>query len=315
MPESPVTTQDSAWLQLDLEVPEHLADDAGAELIAAGAAGVQIIDSQTKPPPAAAGVTPPPVPGAGCALLRVTYGATDDQDTVSESVRAVLEPFGIDVTGATWSQQHDDDWRERWKEFFVPITISDRLRIVPDWHEDDESTASHRIVIRLEPGMAFGTGQHATTQLCLRIIDRHISAAVDSLLDVGCGSGILAIAAAKLGVRNIVAIDNDPQALRAARENLERNGVTGRIQISDTPASALTGQFAWVIANMLSPILIDLADALVARVAENGRLVLSGLLAEQEEEVTAAFGRAHAALTIVDRFQEEDWLALILDRG
>src|SRR5262249_11930565 len=150
-------------------------------------------------------------------------------------------------------------------------------------------------VIELDPGMAFGTGQHATTALCLEILE---GAPRGSVLDVGSGSGILAIAAAKLGATRIVAIDNDPPAVQATGENAAQNGVGDLVEASGADLSTIDGRFDWVVANIIAPTLIELAEPLVAHMAPGGVLLLSGVLASQEAEVVAAMRAVRPALAV-----------------
>jgi ribosomal protein L11 methyltransferase len=176
----------------------------------------------------------------------------------------------------------DADWVRRTQAQFAPIEISPRLWIVPTWHQPPKPDA---INIELDPGIAFGTGSHPTTKLCLRWLDTHVCAG-DSVLDYGCGSGILAIAAARLGAGRIVGVDIDPAAVEAARENARRNGVSGDFFDAGT---TLVLQADLVVANILSNPLKVLAPMLALHARPGGRIALSGVLAPQAGEVTAAY--------------------------
>ena len=176
----------------------------------------------------------------------------------------------------------DADWVRRTQAQFAPIEISPRLWIVPTWHQPPKPDA---INIELDPGIAFGTGSHPTTKLCLRWLDTHVRAG-DSVLDYGCGSGILAIAAARLGAGRIVGVDIDPAAVEAARENARRNGVSG--DFFDA-GRTLVMQADLVVANILSNPLKVLAPMLALHARPGGRIALSGVLAPQAGEVTAAY--------------------------
>jgi ribosomal protein L11 methyltransferase len=176
----------------------------------------------------------------------------------------------------------DAEWVRRTQAQFAPIEISPRLWIVPTWHQPPKPDA---INIELDPGIAFGTGSHPTTKLCLRWLDTHVCAG-DSVLDYGCGSGILAIAAARLGAGRIVGVDIDPAAVEAARENARRNGVSGDFFDAGT---TLVLQADLVVANILSNPLKVLAPMLALHARPGGRIALSGVLAPQAGEVTAAY--------------------------
>lgn len=176
----------------------------------------------------------------------------------------------------------DTDWVRRTQSQFQPIRISDRLWIVPTWHQPPNASA---INIELDPGIAFGTGSHPTTKLCLRWLEQHVRPG-QCVLDYGCGSGILAIAAARLGASRVVGVDIDPAAVDAARLNAERNGVAGDFQDA---AATLGLEADLVVANILSNPLKILAPALAAHVRRGGRIALSGVLSGQRDEVQAVY--------------------------
>ena len=176
----------------------------------------------------------------------------------------------------------EQNWVQITQAQFEPTRISERLWIVPSWHEPPDPEA---IALILDPGMAFGTGSHPTTRLCLEWLEHTVSPCV-SVLDYGCGSGILAIAAARFGAAEVLGVDIDAQAVAVARSNAERNGV--RAHFADS-ANTLQGQFDIVVANILSNPLKALAPALCAHVRPGGRLALSGILAEQTDELIAAY--------------------------
>lgn len=179
----------------------------------------------------------------------------------------------------------EQDWVRLTQAQFDPIRISQRLWIVPSWHDAPDAQA---ITLRLDPGLAFGTGSHPTTRLCLRWLDAHLRAG-EQVLDYGCGSGILAIAAARLGATRVLGCDLDPQAVAAARDNAMRNQVAADFSLPDAlPA----GAFDVVVANILTNPLKALMPLLAARTRRGGRLVLSGILAEQAAEVMALYGGA-----------------------
>lgn len=194
----------------------------------------------------------------------------------------------------------EQNWVQLTQSQFDPIRVSDRLWIVPSWHEAPDPSAVNLI---LDPGMAFGTGSHPTTRLCLEWLERNVEPGV-SVLDYGCGSGILAIAAARLGAGRVAGVDIDPQAVEAANANAERNGVVA--QFADS-AEALAGEYDLVVANILSNPLRVLAPAICAHVRPGGRLALSGILREQAEEIIAIYAQ-WLPLQVAD--VREDWVCL-----
>ncbi|MDF7676343.1 50S ribosomal protein L11 methyltransferase [Neisseriaceae bacterium ESL0693] len=177
----------------------------------------------------------------------------------------------------------EQDWVRLTQSQFEPIQISSRLWITPSWHQ--QPAQQDIINLQLDPGLAFGTGSHPTTRLCLQWLDTHIKGN-EKILDYGCGSGILAIAAAKLGAGSVVGVDIDPQAIRASRQNAIQNQVEAQFCLPDEVAE---GQFDVVIANILANPLRLLAQMLAERTRKGGQIVLSGILSEQTAELSAIY--------------------------
>ncbi|MDO9226564.1 MAG: 50S ribosomal protein L11 methyltransferase [Pseudomonadota bacterium] len=194
----------------------------------------------------------------------------------------------------------EQDWVRLTQSQFAPIPISKRLWIVPSWHDAPDPEA---ITLVLDPGLAFGTGSHPTTRLCLQWLEASLHG-TESVLDYGCGSGILAIAAVKLGAGRVIGVDVDAQAVTASRDNAERNRVSAEFSLPD---AAPAGQFEVLVANILTNPLKALMPLLAARVTPGGRIALSGILAEQAEEVMAIYGQA---FTMRLWKTEEGWVCL-----
>jgi len=194
----------------------------------------------------------------------------------------------------------DEDWVRRTQSQFGPIEIAPDFFIVPTWSDAPRADA---LVLRLDPGLAFGTGSHPTTRLCLRWLRDHLRGD-ESVLDYGCGSGILAIAAAKLGAARVVGVDVDPQAMRASTSNATMNSVDARFVMPDALGN---DRFDVVVANILTNPLIMLAPALCARVADGGTIALSGVLAGQADEVRAAYD---PWFTLAAVRADEGWILL-----
>jgi len=213
--------------------------------------------------------------------------ATDCQALVV----ACAQTAGLEETPVfTREEVAEQNWVQLTQSQFEPIRVSARLWIVPSWHQAPDPDA---IVLVLDPGMAFGTGSHPTTRLCLEWLERSLAPG-NSVLDYGCGSGILAIAAAKLGAGAVLGVDIDAQAVSAATENAKRNEVSARFLNS---AQDVKGQYDVVVANILSNPLKALAPAICAHVRPGGRLALSGILAEQADELIA-FYAPYVALAV-----------------
>jgi len=194
----------------------------------------------------------------------------------------------------------DDDWVRRTQSQFAPVSIGERLWIVPSWHQPPVPGA---VLVRLDPGMAFGTGSHPTTRLALRFLAREIRGG-ERVLDYGCGSGILAIAAAKLGAARIDAVDLDPLALQATAENARTNEIVVNVCAPETLPAV---EYDVVVANILSNPLILLAPLICERTRAGGRVALSGILEPQAAEVIAAYAPS-VALSTADR--EDGWVLL-----
>lgn len=215
-----------------------------------------------------------------------------------------LRTFGLGPVGEVEVRRiADEDWLEAWKAQFTPMRIGPFL-VRPSW---TEVAPGAETTIVLDPGMAFGTGLHPTTHQCLEAVgERNVEGW--SVLDVGTGSGILAIGAAKRGARPVVAVDNDPLAVRAATENAARNDV--RVDVRAGSAADVEGTFDLVLANLVADVLVAIAGDLRARVAPGGTLVAAGIVAEKEQRVTDAF--AIHGLRVGARSQHEDWVRLDL---
>jgi ribosomal protein L11 methyltransferase len=205
------------------------------------------------------------------------------------------------------------NWVETWKQHYHPITVGTRLIVLPSWIED---YPKDRIPVRIEPGMAFGTGTHPTTQLCMALAEsQDLRGKV--VIDVGCGSGILSVAALKLGASRALGVDIDPEAVASARQNALLNEVSERLELGVGSVSEVrTGKFSFrqaplVFANILAPIIIRLLkDGLTELVAPDGSLILSGILAEQEEMILEA-ARLYG-LRLCEGRQIADWVAFRL---
>lgn len=199
------------------------------------------------------------------------------------------------------------DWATSWREHFHVVRIGRRFVIKPSWR--DYSPVAGDIVIEIDPGLAFGSGLHPTTQLCLKILEE-MSLGGCELFDVGTGSGVLSIAALKSGASFARAVDVDEVAVRVAEENVERNGLIDRVETAVGSAAESGGrQWPLVVANILAHILIDIMPDLAAALSPDGRLLLSGMIAEQEADVIRAANEQQ--LEVIDRHSHEDWVALV----
>lgn len=208
------------------------------------------------------------------------------------------------------NQIANEDWNKKWKSFFEPVKVTDTIVIKPSWRKYWKKQGE--IVIELDPGMAFGTGTHPSTRMCLRAIEELAGTFHDkgssSLLDVGTGSGILAIAASLLGIRKVVGIDFDHQAIACAEKNAIKNGVADYISFSTSPLKKINGMFSMVVANILPHVIIDMKEELEVRLSTDGFLILSGILSEKAGEVTTEFSKH---LKFSKEIREEEWACLV----
>jgi ribosomal protein L11 methyltransferase len=221
------------------------------------------------------------------------------------------------LPAATYRQVADQNWMEAWKQHYKPIIIGKRLVIVPAWMDSPDP---QRVSIKIDPGMAFGTGTHPTTQLCLELMESFFDDGPLSVIDVGCGSGILSIAAIKLGAKQALGVDIDAGSIKNARENANANGVGEELILSVGSVTEIkNGEFPLdraplVLANILAPVIVRLFDVGLADLIErDGAIILSGILQEQEARVLEA-GQAKG-LRISERRQIGDWIALKMSKS
>ncbi len=206
----------------------------------------------------------------------------------------------------------DEDWSQTWKAHFKPLPVGKRFLVSPTW--EAVPADPDRLVIRIDPGRAFGTGHHETTRLCLEWLedclelDRNAVRDSSRLLDVGTGSGILAIGAALLGFREVVGIDNDPEAIEVAEENIVLNGLSGKIKVFGAIPEEVEGSFDVVISNIQSIPLIRMSETIASKLRDEGRLALSGILVEQADEVCAEYEKRGLKLDGTKRAGE--WVLL-----
>lgn len=229
---------------------------------------------------------------------------------VGVKLASMLEPLGeLAVTPL----ENDADWQNAWKEHFTLLRIGERLVIKPSWIEYEPKEGE--ILIELDPGLAFGTGYHPTTYTCLEAMEKLITPG-SRVLDLGCGSGILSIAAVKLGAGQVVALDIDPQAVQSSRQNFRRTRITAQVQLDQGSLPhrlAAEGAFDLVVANISSRGVRERAPDILPALKPEGILVASGIIDEQHEETESALRQA--GFTAIEAWPREDWVSLICRRG
>jgi len=252
------------------------------------------------------------------------YFADVDEDQINKTILELnasiqgLKAFDIHIGKAliTYKIVHEKDWENEWKQYYKPVNISEKLVIKPTWEVYEAKP--NEVIIELDPGMAFGTGTHETTALCLRTIERVIQAD-DDVIDIGTGSGILAIAAAKLGARHVLAIDLDPVAVSSAKENAHLNELDHSITVMKSDLLQVLGEskdqlgieipVQLVIANILAEIILQFVDDVYEVLSPGGKYIASGIIRKKEAEVIS--GLTASGFIIEERFYENDWVAIV----
>ncbi|MBQ7454928.1 MAG: 50S ribosomal protein L11 methyltransferase [Clostridia bacterium] len=302
------------WVEITVSTNAQGADIVSEALMRQGAVGTQIIDR--------ADVPDPDKPTGYWELIDPQMIADMPEDVqvkawfeslealrgLENCLRALPALTGMDLgtLAATTQGVHEQDWAECWKQYYKPFRAGKRLVIKPSWERWDAQPDD--LLIELDPGMAFGTGTHETTAMCVEMIEKHYRGG--SVLDVGTGSGILAIAAARLGAERVLGVDIDPMAVRVARENVEKNGLSDKIDIREGDLVAgLDGVVCdFAVANILADVIALLAGPLRRHLADGALFVCSGILKEREEDVKKVL--SDNGYVLFDRLQKGDWVAL-----
>jgi len=311
------------WLEVSLVVNGELAEAVADVLARYAPNGVATEQAAAQDGTDAEGRADGPITVR--AYLPVDEGIDDRRRRIEESLGylGMIRP----IPAPAFRLLADQNWMEAWKRHYAPVDVGRRLVIVPAWMGDQESG---RIPVKINPGMAFGTGTHPSTQLCLELIESDLERRRGSskgeragppglFIDVGCGSGILCFAALKLGARRALGIDTDAEALINARENAIANGIGSELELGRGSVEEIRGgAFPWttgplIAANILAPVIISLFDSGLAEIVEeDGSLILGGILEHQATAVvTAARSRG---LSLIERRQLGDWVALTMQR-
>lgn len=246
--------------------------------------------------------------------VKIYLPGSEDTPEKRQRIREVLYYLGrlYPIPEPVFRKLEDQDWAEAWKAHYTPFRVGQRLWIRPSWMALEETPAADDVVLTLDPGMAFGTGLHPTTQMCLQALERLVRPGM-RVLDVGTGSGILAIAALRLGAAWALAVDNDPQAVTAAVENAVANGVGQQLSVREGTLSSVKERGEWdlVLVNILAPVIVSMLreDGLLDYARMGGRLLLSGIVEEQAPAVWEALDAAGGA--VVDEITVRDWVTLI----
>ena len=300
-----------------------LGSDAVSEvMIHFGATGTEIVDRADVPDPTKPGVYwelyDPKMLDAmpEDVLVKGWFENNEHTHDVLANLREQLltlkdDSDGLDMGALTMELQNvaDEDWSENWKKYYKPFRIGSHLVVKPTW--EPYALQPDDILVELDPGMAFGTGTHETTTMCMELLEKHLADGM-RVMDVGTGSGILAIAAAKLGAQNVLAIDIDPDAVKVAKENVAHNGVEAQVRVVKgdlVKSEAMPCDLA--VANIVADAICMLCGPLTRHL--NGLLICSGIIREREQDVLDA--TQAAGYTVVDRLTKGEWVALCLRTG
>jgi len=272
------------YQQITIAVNDHLAERLADALMEHGALSAAIEDAYAGTENEQAIFGEPGMPAEQIWQQSKVIALFGEHDEAAAVVKAAAQECGLKDLSYDSETLEDQDWVRLTQSQFDPIQISERLWITPSWHK---APAGNAVNLQLDPGLAFGTGSHPTTRLCLKWLDTQLKGG-ESVLDYGCGSGILTIAALKLGAGSAVGVDIDEQAIRASNDNAAQNDVQAHFYLPD---GLPQGQFDVVVANILANPLRMLGEMLAARTKQGGCIVLSGLLAEQSEELSEIYSQ------------------------
>jgi ribosomal protein L11 methyltransferase len=301
---------DGQWLKITLFCPLPLLEPAADLMGVLSGAGVEQSPETETGAMISGFFQLPPATGE---LHPLGKNADDILVRVEREMAELFALYGYVPEKAATILLADQDWATSWQQYFKPFAIVPGLVIKPSWEIYHAQPDEH--VIELDPGMAFGTGQHASTRMALDLIKQSMETTQPrQVLDVGTGTGILAMAAALFGADRVVAIDNDPDAVVVARENIEKNRLEGKIAVSTTPVARIQEIFPLVCANIVHDVLVEMAETLAGLTAPGGHLVLAGILSGDQEENILRVYRG-LGLHPLDRHSQEEWAALLLRRN
>lgn len=280
---------EQVWLRLQFSTQSSESESVGGLLMEQGSLGIEESPSES-----------------GDTLVTAYFSHPQDEGA-RQGIESALSTFAR--SSFEWSLFKDDGWSTRWQEHFKPFSVGERLVICPSW-ETVETSPEHQILL-LDPGMAFGTGTHATTRGSLLLMERFLEEG-QTVLDVGCGSGILSLGALLCGASYAIGVDIDKEAVRVSRENSEINQLSGKTEFSTTPIGQVPGRYPFVLANIQAHILIPMVEPLVQRVEQGKLLLLSGIIDTKRDAVVDCY-QDHGCEWL-DEYIEDGWHSIVLRR-
>lgn len=312
-----VKMAEGCWTRITVTVSPEATEAVAGILMDSGVSGIEIQDPRIWEE--VSGVNqygelyPPPKPIPHNTPVKViAYLAGDCRgarviDTIRERVMS-LKQIGLDPSPAlvTTMLLDESNWAQSWKEFYHTQRVGQRVVVKPTWETYVESPGD--VVLELDPGMAFGTGEHETTRLCLMQLERWIQPGC-LVYDIGTGSGILALAAAKLGAAQVVACDLDPVAVAVARGNVADNGLEDRVFVQVGSVNSITGQADIIVANIITDVILEILSAVTVRLVEGGCFIAGGIIGERRDEVMHALSAA--GFSVMQEIVDDDWVCLV----
>jgi ribosomal protein L11 methyltransferase len=300
------------WIELRIISSQEAQELLSNFLIELGSQGIVLEDDSPLPEFSDSGIEVKD--DAGDSVIKAYFPSEEKTGKVEESVRAYLtrlENSGIQVGSKDIQIRvlHEEDWATNWKKYFKPIQLGRRLVIKPAWESYEAEL--NQIIVEIDPGMAFGTGKHETTQLCLELLEENVSSGM-RILDVGTGSGILAIAAAKLGATQVLGLDTDPMALQYAQENVVKNAMQDRVSFQEgslNTVELIHQSFDLMVVNIRPRVILSLLDFLKKYKKPEGILILSGILQGERQEIAEVLKKE--SLKIREERFKGDWVALV----
>ncbi|MCS1350450.1 50S ribosomal protein L11 methyltransferase [Mechercharimyces sp. CAU 1602] len=304
-------------MEYTIETSAEALEATSALFMTCGAGGVEVVDPEVLerdgigPYGEIYDLSPADYPRAGI-WIKGYFPVTDEDSKVEEQLRAGMKRIGasgLDVGTARLvvARVSEDEWADAWKKYYRTFQVSDRITVRPLW-EEYQPVSADEIIISLDPGMSFGTGSHPTTAMCLRLLEKYLQSD-ENVIDVGCGSGILSIAAAKLGATHVLALDLDDVAVHHTKNNVIENDVDAQVEVRQ--GDLLTGvseQAHLVISNILAEVIVYLAPDIPEALLPGGTWIASGIIADKETIVVTAM--KGAGLTVLETIRQGDWVAI-----
>lgn len=293
------------WLKITIETTPILVETITDYLVGVHEAGVELVANKDEQPT-----------GTLLCYIQQESLSTEQAEALFQQIShfavEMATVFSVDAPQLAWEFFEEEDWGKKWKEHFVPFPIVPGLIIAPTW-EEYQAQGDEKVIV-MDPGMAFGTGHHATTSLSLGFVQEVMASGNHkTVLDVGCGTGILAMGAALFGAEKVLGLDNDPEAVSAAIKNVAYNNQNQQVDIAITSVEDIDEEYDVVVANIIHDVLAHLSDALTARTKDGGFLILSGVLVEDQADSITSIFEEHG-FSLVRKTEKGEWAAVLLQK-